>query len=79
MSSVVAPTKSNTIDILLGAVKQTSRLICLDWKPNRVNYILTASNAWTAKAIIKPTLMFVPFGDIVSIRISIQKVLRVLQ
>jgi len=77
MLSIVASTKSNTIDILLGTIKQTSRLICLDWKLNRVNYILTASNVWTTKAIIKPTLMSVSFGDIISIRNSIQKVLRV--
>ena len=61
----IAPTKSSTIDISCGAIKQTSRLIHPDWKLNMVNYILTA---WTVKAIIKLILMSAPFRNITSIR-----------
>ena len=67
VSSIIVSTNLNTINTLLGAVKQIIRLTCLGWKSNRVNYALILSNTLTAKVIIRQTLTSVFFGNIGSI------------
>jgi len=63
----MVPTNLNTINTLLGAVKQIVRSICLGWKSSRANYTLIPSNTLTAKVIIRQTLTSVFFGNIGSI------------
>ena len=57
-------TNLNTTITLYNVVKQMIRLIPLDWKLNRGNYVLTPSNALTAKAIIIPIQTYVHSGSI---------------
>jgi len=49
-SSVMAPTNSNTINTLLGVVKQTIKLTLLSWKLSRANYAPIPSNVSYAKS-----------------------------
>jgi len=66
-SSIMVSTNLNTINTLLGTVKQIVRPTCLGWKLSRANYALIPSNTLTAKIIIRQTLTSVFFGNIGSI------------
>ena len=52
------------------------KLTLWDWKPSRVNYVLTPLSAQTTKAIIKPIQIYVCSGSTISTENSIQKSIR---
>ena len=67
MSNAIDHTRANIIDNLYGAVKQTSRPICLGLKQNKENHVLIHSNILTTKGIIKQILISAHSGSITSI------------
>ena len=63
VSNVVVPTNLYITNNLPGVVKLTRRLIPLNLRQRRENYVSIPSSVPTAKVIIKPIQMNVPSGS----------------